>query len=412
MPFWRRNRDQPPAPETPEPVDPESVDPGWEPDPADFDDVSNGPEDAGIGADPGVPPRVDPLLPFDAPPPAVMTIELPKPVPPVQGPIPAWAEPVREPLPEPVRGALPGPALAPPSSEAALDAGLERTRGGFMSRLRGFLGTGTDEGPSWDDVEETLIAGDVGAALAIDIVERARRRREPGGPEAAVRAELAALLVPRDLDWSPRSAVGDGPAVVLVVGVNGTGKTTTIGKLASRYSGEGRSVILAAADTFRAAAIDQLRIWADRAGVPMIAHAPGADPGAVVYDALDAAVARGADLVIADTAGRLHTRSNLMDELSKVRRIIDKRLPGAEPETIFVLDATTGQNGLAQAKAFHEAVGLTGIVLTKVDSTAKGGIVFAIEDALKIPVRFVGVGEAVGDLIPFDPDAFVSALFA
>ena len=199
---------------------------------------------------------------------------------------------------------------------------------------------------------------------------------------------------------------------MLVIGVNGTGKTTTIGKLASRYKAEGRSVLLAAADTFRAAAIDQLRIWAERAKVPMVAHAPGADPGAVVYDALDAAVARGADLVIADTAGRLHTRTNLMDELSKVRRIIDKRLPGAEPETIFVLDATTGQNGLAQAKAFHEAVGLTGIVLTKLDSTAKGGIVFAIEDALKIPVRFVGVGEGVNDLIPFDPDAFVAALFA
>jgi fused signal recognition particle receptor len=281
-----------------------------------------------------------------------------------------------------------------------------------MSRLRGILVGGADEGPSWDDVEETLIAGDVGAALSIDLVERARKRREPGGPEAAIRAELAALLVPRDLDWSPRSAVAGGPAVVLVVGVNGTGKTTTIGKLASRYAAEGRSVILAAADTFRAAAIDQLRIWADRAKVPMIAHAPGADPGAVVYDAIDAAVARGADLVIADTAGRLHTRSNLMDELSKVRRIIDKRLPGAEPETLFVLDATTGQNGLAQAKAFHEAVGLTGIVLTKLDSTAKGGIVFAIEDALGVPVRFVGVGEAVGDLIPFDPDAFVAALFA
>jgi fused signal recognition particle receptor len=200
--------------------------------------------------------------------------------------------------------------------------------------------------------------------------------------------------------------------VVLVVGVNGTGKTTTIGKLAARYAAEGRSVILAAADTFRAAAIDQLRIWADRAGVPMIAHAPGADPGAVVYDALDAAVARGADLVIADTAGRIHTRSNLMAELAKIRRIIDKRLPGARPEILFVLDATTGQNGMAQAKAFHQSVGLTGIVLSKLDSTAKGGIVFAIEDTLKVPVRFVGVGEGVADLIPFDPDSFVAALFA
>ena len=220
------------------------------------------------------------------------------------------------------------------------------------------------------------------------------------------------MLVPRDPDWTPHSAVPGGPAVVLVVGVNGTGKTTTIGKLASRYVGEGHSVILAAADTFRAAAIEQLRIWADRAGVPVVAHAPGADPGAVVYDALDAAIARGADLVIADTAGRLHTRTNLMDELAKVRRIIDKRLPGGTPETLFILDATTGQNGLAQAKAFHEAVGLTGIVLTKLDSTAKGGIVFAIEDALGVPVRFVGVGEGVADLVAFDPEAFVAALFA
>ncbi len=390
MPFWRRRPDEPPTPEVDEPVDPALVDPDWEPDPADFGDLDDGTPVEPI-------PTADPLLPFEAESPSVMTIQFPTPVPIAAPPTPAGAEPVREPAPTP---------------EAALEVGLERTRGNFMSRLRGFLGTGTGEGPSWDEVEETLIAGDVGATLAIDLVERARKRREPGGPEAAIRAELAALLVPRDLAWSPRSALPGGPAVVLVVGVNGTGKTTTIGKLASRYAAEGRSVILAAGDTFRAAAIDQLRIWADRANVPMVAHAPGADPGAVVYDALDAAVARGADLVIADTAGRLHTRSNLMDELAKVRRIIDKRLPGAEPETIFVLDATTGQNGLAQAKAFHEAVGLTGIVLTKLDSTAKGGIVFAIEDALHVPVRFVGVGEAVGDLIPFDPDAFVAALFA
>jgi fused signal recognition particle receptor len=252
----------------------------------------------------------------------------------------------------------------------------------------------------------------VGAALAIDLVERARRRRDPDGPEAAIRDELAALLVRRDAHWSPKAPASGGPAVILVVGVNGTGKTTTIGKLAARYGNEGRSIIVAAADTFRAAAIDQLRIWADRAGVPVVAHAPGADPGAVVYDALDAAVARGTNLVIADTAGRLHTKVNLMDELTKIRRIVDKRLPGADPETLFVLDATTGQNGLAQAKAFHEAVGLTGIVLTKLDSTSKGGIVFAIEDALKVPVRFIGVGEGVNDLLPFEPEAFVEALFA
>jgi fused signal recognition particle receptor len=353
-------------------------------------------------------------------------------------PAPAAQEPLteaaQEPLTEAAQDALtvapvteaPPPDVAEPAAPAyapfdptaflavapahTLDQGLERTRGTFMTQLRGYLGS--EGGPAWDDVEETLIAGDVGAALAIDLVDRARRRRHPDGPEAAIRDELAALLVDRDPDWSPRPPTGGGPAVVLVVGVNGTGKTTTIGKLAARYTGEGRSIIVAAADTFRAAAIDQLRIWAERAGVPVIAHAPGADPGAVVYDALDAAVARGADLVIADTAGRLHTKVNLMDELTKVRRIVDKRLPGAQPEILFVLDGTTGQNGLAQAKAFHEAVGLTGIVLTKLDSTAKGGIVFAIEDALKIPVRFVGVGEGVNDLLPFDPKAFVDALFA
>ena len=301
-------------------------------------------------------------------------------------------------------------AAAPALDRERLEAGLARSRGGFVARLRDAFGEEGDA--AWDDVEETLIAGDVGAALAMDVVEKARAQRHPDGTEAAVREQLASLLVARDLDWEPRPSADGQPAVILVVGVNGTGKTTTIGKLATRYAGEGRTVILAAADTFRAAAIDQLRIWAERAAVPVVAHAPGADPGAVVYDALDAAVARHADLVIADTAGRLHTKSNLMEELSKIRRIVDKRLPGAAPETLFVLDATTGQNGLAQAKAFHEAVGLTGIVLTKLDSTAKGGIVFAIEDALDVPVRFVGVGEQVGDLVPFDPDSFVEALFA
>ncbi len=395
MPFWRRQRDEPVLPETtPEPVAaPAELTPGGAVEPGDPAAPSSAAERSVAAA----PPLLDPVRP-DAPP------HEPDP----SGPV----------LSEP-RAPDPGPRAVPAFDPTAflavapvgsLDAGLERTRGGFMTQLRGYLG-GAD-GPAWDEVEETLIGGDVGAALAIDLVERARKRRDPGGAEAAVRAELAALLVRREPDWSPQASVEGGPAVILIVGVNGTGKTTTIGKLASRYAGDGRTVILAAADTFRAAASDQLRIWADRAGVQMIAHAPGADPGAVVYDALDAAVARHADLVIADTAGRLHTKSNLMDELTKIRRIIDKRLPGARPETLFVLDATTGQNGLAQARAFHEAVGLTGIVLTKLDSTAKGGIVFAIEDALQVPVRFVGVGEQVGDLLPFDPDAFVAALFA
>jgi fused signal recognition particle receptor len=346
---------------------PEDAPPGWEPDPADFD-----PAPTVTGADATT-------------------------VPPAPVPDAATASDASG-----ATAAIPGDLVG----------GLEKSRTGFIGRLRGFLGGGP-AGPSWDDVEETLIAGDVGATLAIDIVERAQARRDAPTAEAAVRAELAALLVRREPgEWRPRPAGPGLPAVVLVVGVNGTGKTTTIGKLASRYQDEGSTVLLAAADTFRAAAIEQLGTWAARSGAQIVAHAPGADPGAVVFDALDAAVARGLDLVIADTAGRLHTKVNLMDELSKIRRIVDRRLPGSQPEVLFVLDATTGQNGLAQAKAFHAAVGLTGVVLTKLDSTSKGGIVFAIEDALKVPVRFVGVGEKVGDLLPFDPEAFVAALFA
>ena len=279
-----------------------------------------------------------------------------------------------------------------------------------MSRLRGLLVGDSVSPETWAEVEESLIAGDIGAALAMEVVERARARRTGESAQEAVREELAAVLLPRDPAWRLDAAAAP-PAVALIVGVNGTGKTTTIGKLAAREHATGRRVILAAADTFRAAASDQLRIWADRAEAEIVSHAAGADPAAVVFDALDAAVARRADLVIIDTAGRLHTKSNLMDELAKIRRVIDRRLPGATPETLLVLDATTGQNGLAQAIAFHEAVGLTGIVLTKLDSTARGGIVFAIEQRLGVPVRFVGVGERAEDLVAFDPDAFVAALF-
>jgi fused signal recognition particle receptor len=291
-----------------------------------------------------------------------------------------------------------------------LGDGLRKSRGGFMSRLRGLL-TGEAISPeTWSEVEETLIAGDVGASLATDVVERARRGATAEGAIDAVRRELEAELLPRDPGWD-LTRTATPPAIVLVVGVNGTGKTTTIGKLATRERAAGRRVILAAADTFRAAASEQLRIWADRADAEIVAHAAGADPAAVVFDTLDAAVARGADVVIVDTAGRLHTKSNLMDELSKIRRVIDRRLPGATPETLLVLDATTGQNGLAQALAFHEAVGLTGIVLTKLDSTSRGGIVFAIEQRLGVPVRFAGVGERADDLIAFHPASFVAALF-
>jgi fused signal recognition particle receptor len=272
------------------------------------------------------------------------------------------------------------------------------------------LGGGVISDATWDDVEEALIAGDVGATLASMVVERARRADTSAGAIAAVRRELQALLLPRDPAWR-LAPPGAQPAVALFVGVNGTGKTTTIGKIAFRLQRNGRRTLLAAADTFRAAASDQLRIWATRANAEIVAHAAGADPAAVVFDALDAAVARHADVVLVDTAGRLHNKTNLMEELSKIRRVIDRRLPGARPETLLVLDATTGQNGLTQAIAFHESVQLTGIVLTKLDSTSRGGIVFAIEQALGVPVRFAGVGERAEDLVAFDPASFVAALF-
>jgi fused signal recognition particle receptor len=288
---------------------------------------------------------------------------------------------------------------------------VARTRQGLTGRLRSLLRGPVDD-ETWDEVEETLIAADLGAELASGVVQRARQRRGAAGPEAAVIAELLALFAPRDPTPWPRIPAAGVPAVVLVVGVNGTGKTTTIAKLAHRFSTRGAKVLLAAGDTFRAAAIEQLQAWAGRVGVPVVAHAPGADPSAVVYDALDAALARDIDVVIVDTAGRLHTKTNLMDELAKMRRTITKRIPQAEPEVLLILDATTGQNGLAQARAFHASAALNGIALTKLDSTARGGIAFAIENALNVPVLFVGVGEKLDDLLDFHPNAFVEALFA
>jgi fused signal recognition particle receptor len=291
------------------------------------------------------------------------------------------------------------------------EQGVAKTRQGVFSRLRGVFGRTMDD-EAWEEVEEALIAADVGATLAGRVVEKARNRRDVEDARAAVEAELLALFAPRDPTPWPRLVAPGVPAVVLVVGVNGTGKTTTVAKLGNRFARRGANVILAAADTFRAAATEQLEMWGQRTGLPVIAHASGADPSAVVYDALDAAAARPADVVVADTAGRLHTKSNLMEELAKIRRTIGKRLPDAQPEIVFVLDATTGQNGLNQAKAFHESAGLTGIILTKLDTTSRGGIAFAIEDALKVPVLFVGVGEKIDDLLDFDPNAFVEALFA
>ena len=300
---------------------------------------------------------------------------------------------------------------AAPPDRILLQEALQPTRMGFAERVRSLLGAGQPDDETWEEVEEALISADLGADIAIEVCDRARARTDVG-PQKALQLELLALFAERKpVPW-PRIPGAGIPAVILVVGVNGTGKTTTIAKLAYRFRSLGAKVLLAAADTFRAAAIEQLESWAQRIDVPVISHAAGADPSAVVFDAMDAATARGMDVVIVDTAGRLHTKSNLMDELAKIRRTIGKRIPQAQPEVLFVLDATTGQNGLMQAKAFHDSSGLTAIALTKLDSTAKGGVAFAIERALDVPVLFVGLGEKVSDLRDFDPNAFVAALFA
>jgi fused signal recognition particle receptor len=292
-----------------------------------------------------------------------------------------------------------------------IDQGVARTRSGVIGRLRAILNGPLDD-DAWEEVEEALISADVGATLAMKVVERARERKDVADAEAAVTAELLGLFTPRDPTPWPRIPAPGIPAVVLVVGVNGTGKTTTVAKLGHRFSTRGAKVLLAAADTFRAAATEQLETWASRASLPVVAHSAGADPSAVVYDALDAAAARGSDVVVVDTAGRLHTKNNLMEELAKIRRTIGKRLPDATPEVLFVLDATTGQNGLSQARSFHESSGLSAVALTKLDTTSRGGIAFAIEDALKVPVLFVGVGEGIDDLLDFQPNDFVEALFS
>jgi fused signal recognition particle receptor len=266
-----------------------------------------------------------------------------------------------------------------------------------------------------DGLEEGLLGADVGAELTTSIVDRVEERvrsehiTKMDRLTEVLREETRALIPPRAAQTIDLSVAR--PFVVLVVGVNGTGKTTTIAKLAARWTGEGKSVILGAADTFRAAAIEQLQMWADRVGVPMIKHKAGSDPGAVAHDAVAAAVARNADVVIIDTAGRLHNKSHLMQELTKVRRVIEKELPGAPHETLLVIDGTTGQNGVSQAAAFLEAVKVTGMVVTKLDGTAKGGVILSIMRHLDIPVKFIGVGEAADDLIPFDPAAYVDTLF-
>ena len=265
----------------------------------------------------------------------------------------------------------------------------------------------------YEELEEALILADIGAATAADTVAQLRKRvsqklmTRADEVKDALRDILAEKLDVGDtaLDLSTR------PSVVLIIGVNGVGKTTSIGKLAARFKSEGKKVLLCAGDTFRAAAADQLEIWADRAGVDIVRQHEGADPGAVLFDALQAAKARNADVVLCDTAGRLHNKQNLMNELAKLRKIIDRETPDAAKETLLVLDATTGQNGLIQARQFKETAGLTGIILTKLDGTAKGGIVIAIAQELQVPVKFVGVGEGIDDLRPFDAKEFTKELF-
>ncbi|MCK9419811.1 MAG: signal recognition particle-docking protein FtsY [Nitrospirae bacterium] len=294
----------------------------------------------------------------------------------------------------------------------SLRDGLAKTRKNFADKVGSLiLGEKIDEA-FLDELEEALIASDVGvatASLALKDLKERFKRNELSSP-AQVKDRLRQILFEIISSPSPVFSLTASPSAVLVVGVNGTGKTTTIGKLASRLQAEGKKVMLAAGDTFRAAASEQLSIWGERAGIPVIKHKEGADPSAVVFDAVSAAKARAVDVLIVDTAGRLHTKSNLMEELKKVRRILSRELPGAPHETLLVLDGNTGQNALVQAKMFHETVGITGIVLTKLDGTAKGGIVFAIYKELSIPVKFVGIGEAIEDLRSFDPREFVDAL--
>ena len=320
--------------------------------------------------------------------------------------------------------AEPAPAAAVEATEAAVpvEEAVERTRKTWFGRIGGMFKRGLND-QLWDELEETLISADTGVQTTLkilnDLKDRVRKEsiKDPDIALGALKEDLISILqVDRGQGriWHSNGLHEEWPkpAVILVVGVNGTGKTTSIGKLAHVYVAQGKKVVLAAGDTFRAAAIEQLKQWGDKAGVDVVAHQQGADPGAVIFDALQAAETRSADILIIDTAGRLHTKANLMDELRKVNRVIQRKVPDAPHEVLLVLDATTGQNAMPQAKYFTEAVGVTGILLSKLDGTAKGGVVFSVCDQLGVPVRFVGTGEAPKDLALFEPREFVEALLA
>ena len=295
-----------------------------------------------------------------------------------------------------------------------IKAGLKKTRDSITGQINSMLHAFTkiDE-ELFEELEELLVMADVGMNTATEICDTLRARvKERGITDPNEIMTLLQEVVTEMVSGDNELHLDTQPSVILVIGVNGVGKTTTIGKLASRLKKEGKSVILGAADTFRAAAIEQLEVWAERADVPIIKHAEGADPAAVVYDTISAAKARHADVVICDTAGRLHNKQNLMNELAKIRRIITRELPEADVETLMVIDATTGQNGLIQAKQFADTADITGIVLTKLDGTARGGIVFAIAREMGVPVKYVGVGEGMDDLMPFEPKSFSEALLS
>jgi fused signal recognition particle receptor len=323
------------------------------------------------------------------------------PAPPVEAP----------PLPTPVE---PVPSAPPVSLFERMRAGLAKTQSALVGRIDALLGGRQRvDADLLEELEEILVTADFGMKTTQDLV-RSLEKRCAGGN--AVAADLRHLLKEEirlrlRLEAAPLDFSVSAPFVIMVVGVNGVGKTTTIGKLAQQFASQGKKVVLGAGDTFRAAAAEQLAIWGERAGVDVIRHAEGADPAAVAFDAAKAAVARGADVLLLDTAGRLHTKVNLMEELKKVRRVLAREIPGAPHETLLVLDATTGQNALVQARLFRETVEVSGIALTKLDGTAKGGVVVAIGAELGLPVRFVGIGEGADDLRPFDPDLFVEALF-
>ena len=291
--------------------------------------------------------------------------------------------------------------------------GLKKTKDSMMQKVERVLNSFTKIDDDFlEELEETLIMSDVGVETSEAIVEELRKKiKETGATDPAEVKGLLKEIIAGMLKEDRTFTLSTKPSIIFVIGVNGAGKTTTIGKLAAGYKAEGKKVLVAAADTFRAAAIDQLQVWTERAGVDIVKHTEGADPAAVVYDSIDAAKARGCDLLLIDTAGRLHNKKNLMAELHKMFKIVSQRAAGCDVEVLLVLDATTGQNAVSQAELFKEAADITGIVLTKLDGTAKGGIVISLKNQLNLPVRFVGVGEKIDDLQPFDPQQFVDALF-